>query len=369
VTRTVIHYSGSTTFGGTERAILRLMSGTDRAQWHPVLFHQSASPATLVDGARAAGVDVEEVPPVTGKYDVAHFLSLARAVRRWRPAVFHTHLHWPLASKYAIGAAAVARVPAIVATAQLHVELDQAGFVDLQHRLMTSMLDRYIAVSNDVAGHLRRRFAVPASKIVVVPNAVDVDEIDAAAGAPVKDWPVPPGRRAALALARLEPEKGIDVLLEAAALLPELDVVIAGTGSIRGILDANAARLGVTDRVHFLGYRTDPAALLARADLFVLPSVVEGFPLSVLEAMAAGVPVVATDIGGTREAVAHEQTGLLVPARDPAALAAAMRRVMDQPEEADRRASLARDRVRSEYSADAVAARVMSVYELVLRSV
>jgi glycosyltransferase involved in cell wall biosynthesis len=368
VTRTVIHYSDSTAFGGTERAILRLASATDRAQWHPVLFHQSASSAALVDGARAAGVDVEEVPAVRGKRDVARFLALASAVRRWRAAVFHAHLHWPLAGKYGIGAAAVARVPAIVATAQLHVELDHAGFVDLQHRLMTSMVDRYIAVSHDVAGHLRRRFAVPAAKIGVVPNAVDVGEIDAAGGTPATHWPVLPGRRAALALARLEPEKGIAVLLEAAALLPDLDVVIAGTGSIHGALAASAARLGVTDRVHFLGHRTDPAALLARADLFVLPSLVEGFPLSVLEAMAAGVPVVATDIGGTREAVAHEQTGLLVPARDPVALAAAMRRVMDQPEEAAGRASLARDRVRSEFSAAAVAGRVMNVYESVLRS-
>ena len=368
MTRTVIHYSDSTAFGGTERAILRLVSATDRTRWRPVLLHPRASAAARVDGARAAGADVQEVPVVGGKFDVPNFLALASAIRRWRAAVFHAHLHWPLAGKYGIAAAAAARVPAIVATAQLHVELGTTGFVDLQHSLMTSVVDRYIAVSEDVAGHLRRRFSVPASRIVVVPNAVDVDEIDAAAGTPVADWPVGPGRRTALALARLEPEKGLDVLLEAARLVPELDVVIAGTGSIRGALEATAARLGISSRVHFLGYRSDPAALLSCADLFVLPSRVEGFPLSVLEAMAAGVPVVATNIGGTREAVEHEQTGLLVPPNDPVALAAAMRRVIGQPEEAARRASVARDRVRSELSTSAIATRVMTVYESVLRA-
>ena len=154
-------------------------------------------------------------------------------------------------------------------------------------------------------------------------------------------------------LARLEVEKGVDVAIRAAAAIPELDLVVAGDGSCRATLEATAAELGIAERIHFLGYRTDPAALLANADLFVLPSLVEGFPLSVVEAMAAGVPVVASDIGGTREAVEHERTGLLVRPRDADALAAAIRRTLSDPAAMAARFVAPRDRATRELSAPA----------------
>lgn len=366
MTRTVIHYSDSTTFGGTERAILRLIRATDSTRWRPVLLHHAGSPEALVDGARCLGAETSCVPLVAGKFDVASLARLTRAVRRHRASVLHAHLPWPLACKYGIAAARAARVPAIVATAQLHVELDRAGFVDLQHRLVTSLVDRYIAVSADVAAQLERRFAVPPSKVTVVPNAVDIDEIDAGLQARPFDWPVPPGRRSALVLARLESEKGIDVAIQAVTQIRDLHLVIAGTGSSRAALEATATTLGVADRVHFLGHRADPAALLGCADAFVLPSLVEGFPLSVLEAMAAGVPVVATDIAGTREAVEHGRTGLLVPPRDPTALADAVEQTLAKPRDTARRAARAREHVRRDLSSAAVAARVSAVYESVL---
>ena len=160
MTRTVIHYSDSTVFGGTERAILHLAKGMDRAEWRVVLMHDRAAPSELVDRARAIGAETHVAPRVGGKLDVAHLAELTAAVRRHHADVFHAHLHWPLAAKYGIAAAAAARVPVVVATAQLHVELDHAGFVDLQHRAMTSMIDRYIAVSRDVGAQLQRRFGV-----------------------------------------------------------------------------------------------------------------------------------------------------------------------------------------------------------------
>jgi glycosyltransferase involved in cell wall biosynthesis len=329
-------------------------------------MHHDTAPAPLVAGARALGASVQCVPVVAGKLDVPHLVALIGCIRRQEARVFHAHLHWPLACKYGIAAARAARVPAVVATAQLHVELPHDGFVDLQHRLMTAFVDRYIAVSEDVAANLGRRFGVSASKITVVPNAADLAEPQAAGGTGAADWPVRDGRRAVLVLARLEAEKGVDVAIQAAALVPEIDLVIAGDGSCRAALETTAAKLRVAERVHFLGYRPDPAALLANADVFVLPSLVEGFPLSVVEAMAAGVPVVATDIGGTREAVEHERTGLLVPPRDAAALAAAIRRTLSEPGATSTRVAAARDRVTRELSAPAIAARVTAIYDSLL---
>jgi glycosyltransferase involved in cell wall biosynthesis len=366
VTRTVVHYSDSTTFGGTERAILRLMAATDRGQWTLVLLHHPDAPAALVNGARAAGADTREVRRVKGKLDVRTLSALAGQIQGLGPSVFHAHLHWPLACKYGIAAASAARVPAVVGTAQLHVEIDRGGFVDLQHRLISQLVARYIAVSQDVASHLVRRFQVPDAKIVVIPNAVDEAEIAAGFAHPAIDWPVSARRKAALILARLEPEKGVDVAIDAIAKVDDVDLVIAGTGSCRATLEAKVAQLHLGDRVHFLGQRDDPASLLARADVFVLPSHVEGLPLSVLEAMSAGVPVIATDIGGTREAIENEKTGLLVLAGDARALATAIRRVFADPDTAADRASAAREVVAREFTSSIIAARTAVLYKSLL---
>jgi glycosyltransferase involved in cell wall biosynthesis len=163
--------------------------------------------------------------------------------------------------------------------------------------------------------------------------------------------------------ARLHEQKGHAYLLAAAARVPEATFVLAGDGPLRPELERLAAERNVADRCVFLGYRSDVSDLLAAADVFVLPSLFEGLPVSVLEAMAAERPVVATAIGGTDEAVTHEVTGLLVPPRDPAALAAAIRRLQADPQLAGRLAAAGRERVQREFSSAATARNVMRIYD------
>jgi glycosyltransferase involved in cell wall biosynthesis len=148
--------------------------------------------------------------------------------------------------------------------------------------------------------------------------------------------------------------------------VPNATFVFAGDGPLRAALEAEARDLGVAGRCVFLGERSDVPALLAAADLFVLPSLYEGLPVSVLEAMAAERPVVATAIGGTDEAVTTEDTGLLVPSRDPAALALAIRRLQEDPRLARRLAAAGRARVEREFSSSATARQVMAIYDEVL---
>jgi glycosyltransferase involved in cell wall biosynthesis len=166
--------------------------------------------------------------------------------------------------------------------------------------------------------------------------------------------------------ARLHPQKGHTYLVSAAAATPGATFVFAGDGPLRGSLEAQAAELGVADRCLFLGERTDMPDLLAASDLVVLPSLYEGLPVSVLEAMAAERPVVATAIGGTDEAIVSEESGLLVPPRDPAALAVAIGRLQGDPALARRLASAGRARVEREFSADRTAREVMRIYDEVL---
>jgi glycosyltransferase involved in cell wall biosynthesis len=364
---TVAHFSDSEAFGGTERALLQLLGGLDRSRWRPVLFHaDSPGAAQLAGEARALEVPVHPVPVATSAVrGIATIGPLVRALRREQAAVFHAHQIWSLSCRYGIVAAALARVRARVATAQLFVEMPKLPGIDLQHALLTRCLHQHIAVSRFVASRLRDRFHVRPEKIVVIPNAA------ATGGATVSPAPRAELARSVtapivLTVARLDAQKGIAHLLDAAAAVPHASFAIAGDGPDRAALEERAASLGLGDRVRFLGHRHDVPALLAASDLFALPSMYEGLPLAVLEAMAAGVPVIATAAGGTGEVVRDGETGTLVPPADPSALAAAITGTLANRERASRLALAARSLVAREYSVKAMVSSVSALYETLL---
>jgi glycosyltransferase involved in cell wall biosynthesis len=287
-------------------------------------------------------------------------IRLVRAIRAEAPAIFHAHLSWPLACKHGVLAARLARVPAVVGTAQLYTTPGDVR----RARLRLRPLRRIIAVSREVEERYVRDLGVPARRLAVVPNGIRVP-------------PAPPAPKPALRAelvrdrpdylvltpARLHEQKGHAYLLAAAALVPDATFVLAGDGPLRAELERRARELGVASRCLFLGERTDVPDLLASADLFVLPSLWEGLPLSVLEAMAAGCPVVASAIGGTDEAVTDGVTGLLVPPRDPAAIAAAIARLRADPGLARSLGQAGRLRVEQEFSSEVTAERVARIYD------
>lgn len=361
MTRRVVHFVDSDVFGGSEEAALHLMASLDRERWEPVLLHHpDPGIARLVDGAARLGIRTHAVPRLDSRHHLAAVARVWRALRAERPAILHAHLSWPFACKHGVRAAWLARVPAIVGTAQLYVAPEGAR----QAPLMLRLFRRIIAVSEEVKTRYVQELRVPARKVAVVRNAIRV---------PPAGRPRDPALRAALVdgrpdyviltPARLHPQKGHTYLLEAAAQIPDATFVLAGGGPLRADLEARARDLGVADRCVFLGQRSDVPDLLAAADLLVLPSLFEGLPLSVLEAMAAGRPVIATAIGGTDEAITSERTGLLVPPRDPAALASAIRRLRADPALARRLASAGRERVEREFSSDVTARQVMRIYD------
>ncbi|HEU4649411.1 MAG TPA: glycosyltransferase family 4 protein [Gemmatimonadales bacterium] len=363
--RTVVHYVDSDTFGGSEEAVLHVMAALDAARWRPVLFHHpSPGIVRLVEGAARLGVVTRVLPrPIEGQA-WGPVRQLRRALHDERPAVFHAHLSWPLACKYGVLAAWLARVPAIVGTAQLYIDFYQVRGGARQQWLMTRAMDRVIAVSDEVRERYRRKLHVPASKLAVVRNGIPVSRSPKAPD-PALRAELVRGRPEFVVLtpARFHEQKGHAYLLEAVAQVPDVTLVLAGDGELRPAMEQRASELGIMDRCLFLGHRSDVPDLLAAADLFVLPSLFEGLPLSVLEAMAAQRPVIATAIGGTNEAVVDGETGLLVPPRDSAGLAAAIRRMRTEPALARRLAGRARLHVEARFSADVTAQGVMQVYE------
>jgi glycosyltransferase involved in cell wall biosynthesis len=368
--RTVVHYIDSAEFGGTEQALLHVLAGLDRRQWKPVLFHHGEPGITpLLKGAESLNVKLRQVPRMLGKRSlVTRLPRLVREVWTEHPAVFHAHLNNPLACKDGLIAAGLARVPAVIATAQLFVNLSSGHFASAQQRFVTAIVDRYIAVSRDVATRLGQNFHIPAGKIEVVHNGVPLAAFNRTAHSALRAALTreSPGQPIVLTTARLAAQKGHFYLLKAAALVPNAMFVLVGDGPDRARLQAQVRDLSLDKRVLFLGYRHDVADLLACCDVFVLPSLFEGLPLSILEAMAANKPVVASALGGNDEVIVHGETGLLVPPADPHALAATIQMVLSKPDLARRLAAAGKARVYERFSVETMVERVTQIYDQML---
>jgi glycosyltransferase involved in cell wall biosynthesis len=229
-------------------------------------------------------------------------------------------------------------------------------------RAIVRSSDRLIAVSNAVARHALRLGARP-DAVRVISNGVDIGRFRPGDGQ----------RKDAFRIAcvgRLIFNKGPQYLVEAApeVLLacPEAEFVFVGDGPLRPHLEKRARQLGVSHKLTFLGTRPDVASILRTCQVLVRPSLLEGMPLTVLEAMACGLPVVATPVSGTAEIVRHGESGLLVPAADPAALSRAILRLMADEPLREAQGRMGRRLVELGYSWDAVAARTSAVYRELL---
>ena len=365
--RSIFFYSASSTLGGAERALFRLIENLDRAEWSPTLLLSAGTEADHLAAEVGESVPVLRVPAMPlGLGGARGVPATARLLRERRPDVFHAHLSSPVDAKFGLAAAVAARVPAVVATVQLFGPLKLDRSTRLQLRAVARGVDRYIAVSRDIAGQLTERLGYPAEKVSVVYNGAEK-------GPPAEDRREPArrdlgvgDRPLVLTPARLEDQKGHEPLLRAAAEMPEAVFAFAGSGALGPSLEALACELGVADRVMFLWHRDDVADLLAACDVVALPSLYEGSSLAILEAMAAGRPIVASRIGGTDELIDDAETGLLVAPGQPADLAAALRRILSEAGLGETLAAAARARFEREFSLEVVAARTQAIYRELL---
>lgn len=198
-------------------------------------------------------------------------------------------------------------------------------------RLLYPRADMIVAVAEGIKRDLTENFGLPAEKIVVIYNPIDVQSVRLRAAEPVEHpWFEGSGSPLLVAVGRLVKLKGFDFLLRALAQLPsQTRLVIIGEGEERAILENLIAELGLTDRVALLGFQENPWKYMACADLFVLSSLTEGLPNVIGEAMALGLPIIATNCSpGVREYLEDGQSGLLVPPGDPQALAQGIMRLL-----------------------------------------
>jgi glycosyltransferase involved in cell wall biosynthesis len=341
--------------GGTERQMIELIRRLDPARWtvHVPCFHASGA---WFDRVAEAAASVVEFPVTSFRTPgtLRQLWAFARWCRAHRIAVVHTTELY--SNVFGLPGAALGNVPVRIGNRREINPDKSAGQIAMQ-RAAYGFAHAVVANSQAAADRLLLE-RVPSRRIAVVANGLDVTRVQARA---------PHSRvRKVAVVANLRPEKGHDVLIDAAVdvlrHVPDARFEIVGAGSELEALLARVDSRRMTHAFTFLGHRDDVAARLADADIFVLPSRSEAFPNAVLEAMAAGLPIVASGVGGILELIDDGRTGLLVPAGDPAALADRLRRLMTDPALALRLGNAARDEALARYSFDRMVAAFETIY-------
>jgi glycosyltransferase involved in cell wall biosynthesis len=339
--------------GGTQRQMIELLERLDRRQFrvHPVCFHTTGE----WFGRVARFDEPVAVFPIHGFYRAAtarQLIAFARWCRANDIAVLHTCELY--SNIFGLPGGALASVPVRIGSRRGMLETPAQ---QRAQRLAYTTAHRVVANSEATAARLRLE-GVPSQKIDVIYNGIDL------AAFPVRRRTMSLKRIAMVAC--LREEKRIDVLIAAAPYVlarhPAAEFWIVGDGACREQLVALARQTGVFGRFRFLGHRDDVPALLSDADVFVLPSRSEAFPNSVIEAMAAGLPVVATTVGGIPELVSDGHNGRLVPTGDAPALARALVDLLDEPARAAELGQAARQRVEQMCSFDRMVSRFAALY-------
>ncbi|MBU1629851.1 glycosyltransferase, partial [Patescibacteria group bacterium] len=288
-----------------------------------------------------------------GFFGIGTILELRRIFRAQQPSVVHTHLF--LADTWGRIAAWLARVPAVIST-EHNVNPSYGIGKRLVNRCLAPITDAFVAVSAEVKRILKKKDGVPAKKIKVIRNGIDMDAVLARGAGLFKDVP------RLLCVGRLFPQKDYATLFKALALVKRpWRLSIAGTGPLERELRALAERLHIAARIEWLGYREDVPVLLSESDVLCFPSRYEGLGLAPIEAAAAGVPVVASDLLPLREVFAEDDI-TFVPTGDVPAWSAALNNVLGDPAEAVMRAVRAAPKIRAEFDVKMMVKKYARLY-------
>ena len=317
--------------------------------------------------ARSLGLATDSLEMRRGLPDPRGLARLVRIVRAWKPDVVHSHMVH--ANLMARALRLLVPVPVLVST--IHNVYEGGPLLMAGYRLTNGLVDHMTIISQAAADRFVGERIVPGRLLTVIANGVDTDRMRN----------LPPEGRAALrgemsvgdqqfvwlAVGRFEVAKDYPNMLRAfgdvRAREPRAVLVIVGQGSLQAEAEALTAELGLRNAVRFLGARDDVPAVMSAADGYVMSSAWEGMPMVLLEAAAAGLPIVATAVGGNGEVVRDGESGFLVPARDSGVLRAGMLRLMALPEEQRRTmGERGREHVRANYGLQRVAERWERVY-------
>jgi glycosyltransferase involved in cell wall biosynthesis len=366
----ILFLSTSMGMGGADSQLLaaaRVML----SRGHDVIIVSLTSLGPMGLQARNVGIRTESLDMRRGFPDPRGLMRLARLVRAWRPDVVHSHMVH--ANLMARALRLIAPTPALVST--IHNIYEGGRLRMAAYRLTNGLVDHMTIVSQAAADRFVANGIVPRELLTVVANGVDTDQIRM----------VPAGARESLrrslglerefvwlAIGRFEIAKDYPNMLRAfgrvRAQRPQTVLLLVGRGSLQAETETLARELDLGGAVRFLGVRSDVPLVLSAADAYVMSSAWEGMPMVLLEAAAAGLPIVATEVGGNHEVVVDEESGFLVPPRDSEALGSAMVRLSGLPEERRRlMGERGHQHIRTHYGLSQVAERWEEIYRQVLK--
>jgi glycosyltransferase involved in cell wall biosynthesis len=360
----VIHLITELDSGGAQTALLRYLTDHDRSRYRPTVVCLYNGDQVVAQQIRALGIEVVDVG-MTRPYRLDALWRLYRLLRKERPSILHCWMvHANLLGRL-VGR--LARVPVII-TSRRNVEI--GGPWRERAKRLTRHLDHAVIAVCDLARQAEiERTGVAPDKVNTIYNGiVPFPEVSAEIVAQLRhDLSMSEAAPVVVCISRLHPQKGHDDLLRAwqqvTAVYPQTYLLIVGDGERRSELELMAAQ---QPHIYFTGQRNDVPQLLALSRLLVLPSLWEGLPNVVLEAMAAGLPVVATAVGGTPELVIDGETGLLVPPRDPAALAQAIVTLLTDSDLAQRMGENGRLRVADRFTIGQMVQKTEQLYHRLL---
>lgn len=362
------YFVDSMEVGGSELNAIRTLECLDRSRFDLTVFHMGAG-GPLLERYAALALPMVRVAVKSFKHPSALVAGLrfVGELRRRRIQILHSHDIY--SNIFSVPWARLAGTPVVLASKRWQHAVPGRIHV-LANRIASRMASGVLANSSAVARSLIEHDRVPAARIQIIPNFVGGDAFleypaDRRRGL-LADLGIAEDARLIGVVARLVPVKDHGFLLRALPTLcaryPNLHVLFIGDGPSRGALVDESTSLGLAGRVHFVGTLPNVPNPHGLLDISVLPSRTEGFPNAVVEAMAAGRPVVATAVGGTPEAVVPGRTGFLVPSGDQTSLHDALVQLLESPELRREFGSAGRERARVEYHVDAVLARLTGWY-------
>jgi glycosyltransferase involved in cell wall biosynthesis len=365
----VVYLAHTFSVGGAEEMVLNLVKRLP-GRFEPMVccIHE---PGPIGEEIRRTGTPVAVLglnPGIRRPFDVS---GIRAYLRDTRPQIVHTFLL--TASLYGRLAAILEHVPVVIGT-EVNIYAHKKTHHAIAERLLMAGTDRVIVSAASVRDFYIDQVHADPAKVDVIYNAVDFEQGHASTSrsAMRASLGLPADAPVAGVIARLTEQKGHRYLFEALAATPALSdvhLLVVGGGPLEGDLRSHVASLGLTARVHFLGARRDLGDLLGAIDVFVMPSLWEGLPLSLVLAMGAAVPSVATAVAGIPEVIDDGRTGVLVPPGDAAALGAALGRLFTDPAFRAQLAQAGRESVLPRFGVDRYVSSVTQLYDQLLAQV
>jgi glycosyltransferase involved in cell wall biosynthesis len=351
--------------GGSQTHLLQVLRLLDRQRFEPVLYCLSGQGA-LLDSVRELDIPVQTpAAPLSfkGVALLARAIALARALRQQHAAVVHNYLL--RANLVGSVAARLARVPVVLSSKRgCH---ERRGFELVSAKVANALSHRVMVNAEAVRDFVHANEDCPKDKMIVIPSGVDTDRFRPLPGVGFKTrLGLPEGRPVIGIVTRMRVRKGVEEFIRALGRIrqthPEAHAAIVGEMDLEDSLQSLVRGLGLEGHLSVLGRHGNMPEVYAGLDVFVLSSHDEGMSNAILEAMAMEKPVVATDVGGTGEVVRHGHTGLLVPPKDPEALASAINEMLGQPVRAREMGRLGRHMVEENFSVHAMVWQMERLY-------